>query len=110
MQRCTVVRGRRAKRMRADDEGRPTGGEVYTLGGGRGEDPSAKKVKNFLDLKIYFYFYFFVRNFFIIFLGELEILRGLVCSFVLVCGRIGTEGFGCSFLEEQSFLQSCTST
>ena len=34
MQRCTVVRGRRAKRMRADDEGRPTGGEVYTRGGG----------------------------------------------------------------------------
>ena len=56
---------------------------------------------------------FFCRAFFfIIFLGELEMLRGLVCSFVFVCGWIGTEGFGCSLLEElgvilELFTQLC---
>ena len=49
--------------------------------------------------------YFFRRAFFfIIFLGELEVLWGLVCSFVFVCGWIGTEGFGCSLLEELSVI------
>ena len=57
--------------------------------------------------------FFFRRAFFkIIFLGELEILRGLVCSFVYVFGWIGTEGIECSLLEElgvilELFTQFC---
>ena len=64
--------------------------------------------KNLIKKKI-----FFPRAFFkIIFLGQLEILRGLVCSFAYVFGWIGTEGFGCSLLEElgvilELFTQLC---
>ena len=47
-----------------------------------------------------FFWSFFLRHFFPIFLWKLEILRGLVCSFVLVCDWVGTEGFVCSILEE----------
>ena len=44
-----MVRGRRTKRIRANDEGRPTGGEVYTReeapshpGVGKGPPPPKK--------------------------------------------------------------------
>ena len=41
------------KRMRADDEGRPTGGEVYTRGGGAEGPLRQKNAKSFV-----FYFKF----------------------------------------------------
>ena len=47
--------------MRADDEGRPIGGEVYTRGGGRGEDPSTKNV-----WKFFFKFVFIKQTIFFI--------------------------------------------
>ena len=50
LQQCiarTVVRGRRTKRIRVNDEGRPTGGEVYTRGGAKAP-PAKKTVKKFI--------------------------------------------------------------
>ena len=38
------------------------------------------------------------------FFGHLAILRGLVCSSVLVCGEVGTEGFVCSSFFTQLFV------
>ena len=81
-------------------------------GGGQGPPPK-KTVKKCIEEKKLLKKIFFRRTFFfIIFLGELEILRGLVCSFVYVFGWIGTEGFGCSLLEElgvilELFTQFC---
>ena len=84
---------------------------VYPGGGpptrGWAKAPPAKKSEKLcLNFKQKFVQTFFFRPtfFFIIFLGELEILRGLVCSFVFVCGWIGTEGFGCSLLEKQGVI------
>ena len=78
-----------------------------------GGPPAKKTEKIYLRKKFNQKIFFFRRAFFfVIFLGELEILRGLVCSFVYVFGWIGTEGFGCSLLEDlgvilELFTQFC---
>ena len=86
-------------------------GEAPPPGGG--QRPPRQKSEKLCLKKISTTILFFRPTFFfIVFLGEFEILRGLVCSFVYVFGWIGTEGFGCSLLEElgvilELFTQFC---
>ena len=57
-----------------------------------------KRCENLFDLKKNFRQAFFPSFFF----GEMKILRRVVCSFILMCGYVGTEGFGCGFFEDRA--------
>ena len=55
---------RRTKRIRVNDEGRPTGGEGYTRGGGPRPPPAKKTVKKFIEEKNVLKNFFFSSDIF----------------------------------------------